>query len=409
VFVPGPDRDSVTVMHSLHGSRFVVSADMLSRILRGERPRVLGKSARALTSAMDELVREQILVDDASFDRIVRELGNSLAPCERAVLRGFNDGGAKATPSGMPPPVMKPARPGRPLPASRTSADLRTLTTWLASRESVRTYGKRPINRAELERFLATTARAYAHVQVPGLGTTSLRNYPSGGARYPLEIYPVVLNVRSLAAGLYHYHPFHHRLEFLGRESRVIAALRHVVREKMGRPSADSTEPAVLFVITAVFSRTCWKYEGIPLQLVLQETGALYQTMYMAAAVMRLAGCAVGAFPERAMSEVLALGDDEGQVGLFVLGARRAASGGRREIVDRVTFRRGSPFSPDAERTSVELVLRGGQVETIDERDFKITRTGSTLSCLVMRGRRRAVLVGTARAEVIKRLRLGRR
>jgi hypothetical protein len=142
---------------------------------------------------------------------------------------------------------------------------------------------------------------------------------------------------------------------------------------------------------------------------VLQETGALYQTMYLTATVMRLSGCAVGAFPERAMGEVLALGDDESQVGLFVLGSKPAAPRGRKVIVDRVTFHRGSPFSPDPSHPSVELVFRSGDVETIDARDFKVTRQGRTLSCLVMRGRCRAVLVGAARTAVIKRLRLGRR
>jgi SagB-type dehydrogenase family enzyme len=335
-------------------------------------------------------------------------MADRLEPPELAVVRGFHDGGAKAAPRGPAPPAMKSPGRGRALPTRRPRAALRSLTAWLASRRSVRTYGPRPLERAGLEQFLAATARAYAHVQVPGWGTTSRRNYPSGGARYPLEIYPVVLNVRSLARGFYYYHPFHHRLERRGREPRLLDALRRAVREKMARPDADTSEPAVLFIVTAVLPRTCWKYSGIPLQLVLQETGALYQTMYLTATVMRLAGCAVGAFPERAVGEILALGGDEVQVGLFALGTLPRSRARTSEIVDRVVFRRGSPFSPNPAASSVELHLQSGEIETIDRRDFTVVREGNTLSCRLLRGRRRVVLVGAARAAVMRRLRLGR-
>lgn len=41
------------------------------------------------------------------------------------------------------------------------------------------------------------------------------RMYPSAGGRYPLEIYPLVLNVNKLNQGVYHYHFKTHSLEML--------------------------------------------------------------------------------------------------------------------------------------------------------------------------------------------------
>ena len=45
--------------------------------------------------------------------------------------------------------------------------------------------------------------------------TSLLRASPSGGARQAIEVYPVVLNVPGIAAGVYHYHPVAHALDAL--------------------------------------------------------------------------------------------------------------------------------------------------------------------------------------------------
>jgi len=275
------------------------------------------------------------------------------------------------------------------------------------------------VARAQLEQFLGLTARAYGTITHPTLGTTSLRNYPSGGARYPLEIYPVLLNVSSLSKGFYYYHPFHHRLAHLGRKPRYLDALRLVARRRMDRSPDDSNEPAVLFIVTAVASRVSWKYDGIPLPLILQETGALYQTMYLIAAAMGLAPCAVGAFPERAVGEILGLDPaEETQVGLFALGVPREPPASRAPLtIETMRVRRRSPFSPDASRFSVELVFAGGLTETIDARDFKLARSGGILTCALQRSRRRAVFTGKALTAInrliserdgIERCRVGR-
>lgn len=426
VLIPGPDARSVTVIHSEYGSRFALEARFLAALLAGQETAQAAppeKSAAGWTSAIAELVREKVLLDRRSYRRIVSRtpFRNRLGPLELAVLRGVNEGGMKAVTDGPPPPAMKPPISGRtrPLATHPPEGDLKDLADWLAARQSVRTYSSEPLARRQLEQFLQLTARAYASIEIPSLGTTSLRNYPSGGARYPLEIYPVLLNVRSFARGFYYYHPFHHRLECLGRKSRYSDALRQVVRMRMGRPADDRSEPAVLFLVTAVFPRTCWKYSGIPFQLMLQETGALYQTMYLAATAMKLAPCAVGAFPERAVGEILGLDPaEEAQVGLFALGVPAESLAARAPLaIERFAVRRGSPFSPDASRYSVELVFVGGQKETIDARDFRLMRSGRTLTCAVKRGRQHAVFTRKAEATIrrlmterngVVRCRLGR-
>lgn len=365
-------------------------------------------SAAQWTSTIAALVREEVLLDRKSYRRLVsgRPFRNRLDPVELALLRGVNEGGIKVATDGPPPAGTKSIAPksSKPLKTHPPEGKLKPLADWLATRQSVRTYSSRPLARRQLEQFLQLTARAYACLDDSTLGATSMRNYPSGGARYPLEIYPVLLNVRSFDRGFYYYHPFHHRLEFLGRKPRYIEAVRQVVRMRMGRRAGDLSEPAVIFLVTAVFPRACWKYSGIPLQLILQETGALYQTMYLVATAMKLAPCAVGAFPERAVGEILGLDSaEEAQVGLFALGMPADSPTEHVPLtIEHFAVRRGSPFSPDPSRQSVELVFAGGQKETIDVRELRLVRSGGVLSCQVKRGRQRAVFTREADAALSK-------
>ena len=409
VIVPGPDSGSVTVVQSQYGSRLQVDTGLMAALLAaegGSSSRPPAMSPAQWTSALAELVREKVLVDRRTYRRILSErpFDNRLGPLDLAVLRRFNEGGMKAARDGPSPPAARRAPRGRTrmLTSHPQGEDVRRVAQWLASRQSIRTYSNKALGRAQLEQFLELTARAYATIAHPTLGTTSLRNYPSGGARYPLEIYPLLLNVATFEKGFYHYHPFHHRLEYLGRKARYLDALRLVTRQRMERPPEDPSEPAVLFIVTAVHARVCWKYDGIPLPLILQETGALYQTMYLAATAMGLAPCAVGAFPERAIGEILGLDPaNETQVGLFALGVAREPPAARAPLtIEEFTVGRGSPFSPDPARYRIDLVFAGGLKETIDARDFKLARSGGTLTCAVQRSRRRGVFAGKALAAI---------
>ena len=54
-----------------------------------------------------------------------------------------------------------------------------------------------------------------------------------------------------------------------------------------------NAKPDVVFIITAVFGRTMWKYKNIGLSHILNDLGCLYQTMYLVATAMNLAPCVV--------------------------------------------------------------------------------------------------------------------
>jgi len=402
---PLSDGTGILLVHGLYGSRFELSADLLTlvgQILHGVPPSAaLAGSSDDAREAIQALIAERVLIEGDEFRKLGGDAAfrNRLDPIALAFHRGFNIGGyfPDTLDRAHPPAIDKEARDSRSIDlASETVAGFPTsLEQCLAGRRSIRAYAVRPMEKEDLAHFLRSTARAFAVIETPDLGRLSMRNYPSGGARYPLEVYPVVYDVRSVEPGIYYYHPFHHRLLAMDSEAVYRDRLQDAVRWAMGRPADSPGHPAVLLVVTAVFARTCWKYRGIPYHLILQEVGALYQTMYLAATVLGLAPCAVGAFPELAIDELLQLdARDEAQVGLFALGVPAEAGDPRPAlVVDDVRLLEGSPFSPNAHRRSVELRFRDGRAEIIDLARFGVKRhPDGRVFCSVMRGRHEAEL-----------------
>jgi SagB-type dehydrogenase family enzyme len=402
VHVP-PDGTGIRIAHGLYGSQFDLAlalAPAIARLLEGASlDDALVDAPAHARPTLETLVEEKVLIDDAELNRLggADAFRNRLGPIELAVQRGFNEGGyfPEDVDHAAPPPIARvmPDASHVALESHAPPPGCRDLVECLAARRSIRAYADRPMSRTAFEQFLELTARAWAVLSVPDLGQVSLRNYPSGGARYPLEIYPVAYDVEGLPPGAYHYQPFHHRLAMIPTAAAVRDGLRERVEFYMGTAAGAHGKPAVLLAISAVFARTCWKYRGIPYQLILQEVGALYQTMYLTATRLDLAPCAIGAFPELAINEILGLdGRDEAQVGLFVLGVPRPDdAAGTGHVIEGIRRLRGSPFSPDPDHASIELSFRGGLKEIVDVDALRVDRAPTgRLVCAVMRGRGRA-------------------
>jgi len=408
-----PDDGGFTVTHGLYGSRFDLSDHLgriVARILDGAQVGdVLAGETEEARQAIESLIAEKVLIDAEEMRRLGGRdaFRNRLGPVELAIHRGFNEGGyfPEGIDQAATPPMAKevPDSPHVSLESHGAPEVRKDLAQCLAERRSIRAYADVPMARKAFEQFLELTARAYAVMEIPGLGRTSLRNYPSGGARYPLEIYPFVYNVAGLEPGAYHYHPFHHRLAFIPCDEQHREQLLERVKLGMGPTPEDRGRPAALLAISAVFARTCWKYRGVPYHLILQEVGALYQTMYLAATLLDLAPCAIGAFPELAVNELVRLdGRDEAQVGLFVLGVPRPVDPAATAfVIEGVRRLEGSPFSPDPGRAGVELSFRGGLKEIIGLDQLRVERSpAGPMVCRVMRGRHRAELSPAAEAQL---------
>jgi SagB-type dehydrogenase family enzyme len=330
VLHPSTDGSKMVLTHALYGSRFVLEPELVravARLLDGSsRDALVAEGPPELLGALDALIEEKVLVGREEIERLggAELFRNRLDPLELAVQRGFNEGGSLVGMStDAAPPLRKKMRGEEeiPLASHEDFGEGQDLVECLGKRRSRRFFADAPIPLQRFEQLLQLCVRMRSTVATPDAGEIGFRSFPSGGARQPLEVYTLVQRVESIPAGLHHYDAHGHALSFLGDPGAARQALVEDAMQKLGAPFLSRSEPAVLLVITAVFARTCWKYQRIPYQLILQEVGALEQALYLAATRLGLAACAIGAFPELAMSEILGVDSrDEAQVGLLALG-----------------------------------------------------------------------------------------
>jgi SagB-type dehydrogenase family enzyme len=193
-------------------------------------------------------------------------------------------------------------------------------TRVLESRRSIRFHASEPISITALGEFLFRTARAtQLGSGADGSADPRFRLYPGGGACHPLEVYVVAARCAGLEPGLYRYLATNHELLRMEVDRDVVQSIVNSSAVPMEGGSAQQVQ----LVITARFDRINRRYEGNAYALILQEVGALYQTMYLVATAMGLAPCAVGG--GNADRFARAIGADpleEASVGGFVIGSR---------------------------------------------------------------------------------------
>jgi len=226
-------------------------------------------------------------------------------------------------------PIVKPAMSDRVI--SLDKPDLVTLaktdvslTQVIESRQSIREYGDRPISISQLAEFLYRCVRVkevYSPEPDPMcIGEATKRPYPSGGALYELEIYPVINQCTGLDSGLYHYQPLSHTLHQISDWNPDVETLVFDAWKATGQQ--DTAQ--VLLIVTARFGRLFWKYHDIGYGLILKHIGVLYQTFYLVATAMQLAPSAIGAGNSERFCQVAHLNEyEESSVGEFALGSRQ--------------------------------------------------------------------------------------
>ena len=191
------------------------------------------------------------------------------------------------------------------LPEPRTIGEI-SIEEAMRNRRSVRQYTKEAITLNDLSQLLWAAQ-----------GITSeegFRTAPSAGALYPLEVYVVAGNVDGLSDGVYRYRA----------EGNMLQRIRDGdLREKLfecALKQTQVTDAAADIVFAAVFNRTTAKYGERGVGYTYIEAGHAAQNVYLQAEALGLGVCAVGAFYEPDVSELLVLPDDETPIYLLTVG-----------------------------------------------------------------------------------------
>lgn len=213
--------------------------------------------------------------------------------------------------------VTKLAKPD--MDAVCRSPDAPSFFQIIENRASRREYDKQPLGVDELGVFLYHCFRVKEKYD-DELGGVTFRPAPGGGALHSLELYVLVNSCNGLDRGFYHYNPLLHQLEKISDPTPHTDRMLFLGRQMM----LDKDDPQVEIVFASRFQRIQWKYESIAYSVILKDVGCLYQTMYLVAEAMDLAGVALGGGDSDLFAAVSGLDYfTEGSVGAFMLGSRK--------------------------------------------------------------------------------------
>jgi SagB-type dehydrogenase family enzyme len=126
------------------------------------------------------------------------------------------------------------------------------------------------------------------------------RNYPSGGALYPVETYVISTSIKGYAAGAYHYNPSKHVLE------RLWDLPEDFDMQNLLPNPGDGT-PTTLIIFTSVWKRSSAKYGDFAYVLSLLETGHMSENILLSAAALGLRALPMSGFTDSEVSSLLDL------------------------------------------------------------------------------------------------------
>jgi SagB-type dehydrogenase family enzyme len=287
------------LVHGLDGANAV--AQILSRFPANERTvgaRVL--AALAATGAIDTSGRPVARFIHLSTKKGVLPAGGLEGD---AVLSLATDGNYRVYPE-APRIVVSQSVPDR----------LRSLHTLTRSRRSSRDYCGLALSRGDFHALLHTACGVTGTMPWAGR-EVKLRAYPSSGALYAVEIYPIVLRVEGLESAVYHYRPVENILEIVRpsiEPAAVVDAALPMEREMVSGAGA-------LFCLTGCFPRHERKYGEGGYRMLVAEAGHISENVIIASTALGLSARPFGGVFDDLLNRCLGLDVAEEQFLLAVL------------------------------------------------------------------------------------------
>ena len=166
----------------------------------------------------------------------------------------------------------------------------------IQQRRTVRDFRETPLSIPHLGQLLWA---AQGITDPNGVG----RSAPSGGARYPLDIYVIVgkKGVEGLGEGAYHYAPGNHSIALMNKKD---------LRSEIGSASLGQMWMAgapVMFIITAEYRRITGRYGDRGIRYARIEAGHVGQNLFLQAEALGLGAGIVGAFNDAEVVKVMGI------------------------------------------------------------------------------------------------------
>ncbi len=164
----------------------------------------------------------------------------------------------------------------------------------LRNRGSIRDFTDAPISSESLSYLLWASTGISRKEQ-----GYEFRTAPSAGALYPIETYLCITNVHAVSSGIYHYRIKGHYLELLKQGNCAGDVARAALDQEMCRAAA------VVFIWTAVFQRSKWKYGQRAYRYVYLDAGHIAENLALAATSLDLGSCPIAALYDDEVNRIL--------------------------------------------------------------------------------------------------------
>jgi len=219
----------------------------------------------------------------------------------------------KTLPTTPAPPQFKTIRGAAVrLPPHEMAGD--TFFETLYARKTHREFARGKVSLENVSKLLQTTWGVQGYLPTNVFGLLPHKTSPSGGARHPGEVYLMALRVDGLERGMYHYQAKDHRLTRLPAKVSPRTASVYCAGQRY------FSGAAALFIMTAVFARTMWKYgRARAYRVVLLDAGHLGQTFCLTATRLGLAPFSTAALKDSLIEKDLGI-DGISESVLYVTG-----------------------------------------------------------------------------------------
>ena len=171
----------------------------------------------------------------------------------------------------------------------------------IEERESVRKYSSKALTLNEL----AWLCWATQGIKEVGEIWTK-RTVPSAGARHAFETYLLINNVKDLKPGIYRYLALDHKLVEVDLSDDLAD---RVVDGAYGQTMVKTG--AVTFIWVAVPYRIAWRYGQRSYRYLHLDIGHVAQNLYLAVENIKSGCCAIAAFYDEKMNDLLGIDGEE--------------------------------------------------------------------------------------------------
>ena len=168
----------------------------------------------------------------------------------------------------------------------------------IEKRTSVRSYDPAGIDVKMLSYLLWLTQGVKKISRRPA----TARTVPSAGARHAFETRLLVNKVEGLLPGLYHYSALQHQLIRLPAPDDIA---QRVTQACLGQQQVLNS--AVTFMWVAVVERMTWRYPERGYRYLFLDAGHVCQNLYLAAESIGCGVCAIAAYDDDQINQVLNL------------------------------------------------------------------------------------------------------